>query len=687
MCYDEVSCLERCNNFNDLDDVSAFKFAWKCSSKSYQETFPENPVTGTRVMGLLNQNDDPLLKHANKVYLPYCTSDAWWADTEIDLWDKPHPATRLGRPMQFRGQRVIQSVMSELVKRWGLGKNASRRDRLLLGGSSAGGRGAMVQLDYVPGMLGDASANVDVVGVLDSPLWIDEGQCSECVAHSGDPTARETRLGSVALPGRVERAYENFKPTHLGTECAQRFFLSSEKYKCFIGEYRLQYLQSKYLLVTSFYDTYQLAQSMGIWQPENEKDKEWADHIKDKMLNVMNDVYAAGHSTSQVAIHASPCPWHAQTTKWNLPWEGWNGVPVNNGTSWPQGMARSPSNTLMQLLNGNAASNIHSCRDYDDCKDAMNLNPGPCKSYRSPSPPPSPPAPPSPPPPSPSPPPSPQPQQPPPSPPPPSPPPPSPSPPPPPPPVRPPWPPGHKEPPSSPPLPPFPPSPESPPPVQPPPSSPPPTQPPSVPPSPLPSSPPPPPPPSPLPSAPPPPPYPPLDLDSDFVYTPQIIISTKDYDVTPICGGTLLTPWWVLTSQQCFQQYGQDETFFVHIFRWPRGSNPRQDQACKKTIAVLDIQHPWGFKAATNEKDVALLRLAESAEPCVDPSDPMDVMSLYDTVRCPNALGPSPQTRAELAFARAPGLRRRLEFDQPHRTRGRMGPRCGAGGLPAPRAS
>jgi len=75
--------------------------------------------------------------------------------------------------MHFKGRIVIESVLSDLVDQKGLGSGPFK-DTLIFGGGSAGGRGAMMHLDYVSEMLGpQASPNVDVVGFLDSPLWID----------------------------------------------------------------------------------------------------------------------------------------------------------------------------------------------------------------------------------------------------------------------------------------------------------------------------------------------------------------------------------------------------------------------------------------------------------------------------------------------------------------------------------
>ena len=75
----------------------------------------------------------------------------------------------------FRGASVIQNVLTELVEIHGLGSGANNRtDTLLFGGASAGGRGAMVHLDYVQQMVGTKAAkNILVRGFLDSPLWMD----------------------------------------------------------------------------------------------------------------------------------------------------------------------------------------------------------------------------------------------------------------------------------------------------------------------------------------------------------------------------------------------------------------------------------------------------------------------------------------------------------------------------------
>ena len=95
MCHDESSCNDRCRWNNE-------NVHWKCSSAGHgsRKAVPD---------GIFDA-DESLLKHANKVYLEYCTSDAHWANTE--KWSRPD-----GGLLQFRGQVVVQSMITDLVER------------------------------------------------------------------------------------------------------------------------------------------------------------------------------------------------------------------------------------------------------------------------------------------------------------------------------------------------------------------------------------------------------------------------------------------------------------------------------------------------------------------------------------------------------------------------------------------
>lgn len=64
-------------------------------------------------------------------------------------------------------------MLQSLVQVHGMGSNGSAA-KLIFGGCSAGGRGGMFSLDYVPGILASFGATeVTTVGLLDAALWVD----------------------------------------------------------------------------------------------------------------------------------------------------------------------------------------------------------------------------------------------------------------------------------------------------------------------------------------------------------------------------------------------------------------------------------------------------------------------------------------------------------------------------------
>ena len=122
MCYSESGCYSRCTNKPT-----------RCSSTSWGDDEKGG-------LGILLA-DDPVLRHAHKVYLRYCTSDAHWGNVQQAEW------TWNGVPMQFRGRRVVEAMLADLVATHGLGaspgttlaRRATLDARLLKEGAARGG--------------------------------------------------------------------------------------------------------------------------------------------------------------------------------------------------------------------------------------------------------------------------------------------------------------------------------------------------------------------------------------------------------------------------------------------------------------------------------------------------------------------------------------------------------------------
>ena len=96
--------------------------------------------------------------------------------------------------------------------------------RLLLSGCSAGARGAMMNLDYVSGILtaaGVAAGVVEVQGLLDSPLWVDVAPATPHIM----PLVNETQA-IYALVNPLER---------LGPLCDTTYPAEEDRWKCLFG--------------------------------------------------------------------------------------------------------------------------------------------------------------------------------------------------------------------------------------------------------------------------------------------------------------------------------------------------------------------------------------------------------------------------------------------------------------------
>jgi hypothetical protein len=145
---------------------------------------------------------------------------------------------------QFRGQRIVAAVLASLVQKQGMGNVTGTR--LIFGGCSAGGRGAIFNLDYVPDILaaaGAAPGAVDVVGLFDAGLWVDippavpgiiSQQCqTAALAEMANATARMSAGCLAAYPG-------------------------AESWKCLYGVYRMPFIETPYIMQESQLDTFQV---------------------------------------------------------------------------------------------------------------------------------------------------------------------------------------------------------------------------------------------------------------------------------------------------------------------------------------------------------------------------------------------------------------------------------------------
>ena len=252
-CWSPESCQQRCGTPASPKTSSSL-----CSST----TWP----TQVSLNGVFNAND-PTLQSANKIFVKYCTSDGHMGNTTAHGW-------------RFRGASVIQKVLTELVEIHGLGSGANNRtDTLLFGGASAGGRGAMVHLDYVRQMVGTKAAkNILVRGFLDSPLWMDLPSINPKFPGFNVTTAGVFHLANVS---------------HTDEKCIQQYSKTNEGWKCLMGQYRMPFVRTPYIISASQNDLFQTYEDIG-HPPMSNKDYQYMLHFanvtKTEMLqlNAMN---------------------------------------------------------------------------------------------------------------------------------------------------------------------------------------------------------------------------------------------------------------------------------------------------------------------------------------------------------------------------------------------------------------
>jgi len=113
-CWDEASCASRWQST-----------PFEMSSKGWKPTLA--------VGGVFSTYPDNPWRDSNKIYIAYCSSDAWAGNAV---------ASDATYGWSFLGQRIISSTLMDLQIRHGMPASPD----VIFGGCSAGGRGALFNL-------------------------------------------------------------------------------------------------------------------------------------------------------------------------------------------------------------------------------------------------------------------------------------------------------------------------------------------------------------------------------------------------------------------------------------------------------------------------------------------------------------------------------------------------------------
>jgi hypothetical protein len=186
---------------------------------------------------------------ANKVYVPYCSSDGWIGDAlaSSSTWG-----------WHFRGQRIVRETLRDLVSSAKMSVGAE----VLFGGFSAGARGMMNLVDMLHA---DLPADSIIIGAfLDSAYWVDV------------PSANNGYIGSL---NEQKEIYLHFNVSSvIPSSCLTAY--PNEPWKCTLGQYRMPFVQTPYILIASQYDTYQI----GKYSYSGDLSKMFANHTISNLL-------------------------------------------------------------------------------------------------------------------------------------------------------------------------------------------------------------------------------------------------------------------------------------------------------------------------------------------------------------------------------------------------------------------
>jgi hypothetical protein len=240
LCFSINSCNERNAQFPEL-----------MTSRGKPATFVGNGI----LSDLPAQNPD--FFNANHVAVPYCSSDLWSGDRE---------QSGATGGFEFRGLKIVRTIISDLRNRSGNNLNSARR--ILLTGTSAGGIGAMVHVDWLAGQFPGA----EVRGLNDAG-WTPAEALSLPIPDSAFPVQRALQLWN----GKPDASCVQANPN------AKYFCYSSAAYP---------FINAPLMVQMSQYDPVFLS-GLGVRFPFNTPEKVLADLFATAVRASLNDVEAA----------------------------------------------------------------------------------------------------------------------------------------------------------------------------------------------------------------------------------------------------------------------------------------------------------------------------------------------------------------------------------------------------------
>merc|ERR1719499_1551359 len=183
------------------------------------------------------------IRNAHKVEIQYCSSDGWMGRSDTG-------------PLKYKyqGSSIVEAVFQDLVSKYNLGKLNGQTTTVVFAGQSAGGRGAMFNIDYISNWFSlQKDLDVRLLGFLDSPYWIPM-----------DPL--HSYLVPLLEQARRIHVYAN-NSNVIREKCAQQY--PDSQHYCMFGYYTMPFVETPSVMESATFDTFQLGSNIGKWDPSN----------------------------------------------------------------------------------------------------------------------------------------------------------------------------------------------------------------------------------------------------------------------------------------------------------------------------------------------------------------------------------------------------------------------------------
>ncbi len=243
-CWSESSCNERYEDHK-----------YWMSSASWDEEMAQGGIFAT-------DGSSPW-GTANRVYVPYCSSDFHSGD--VGKSDQTFG-------FAFRGARIIAAVITDLLNKQGLAAG----DELLFGGCSAGAIGAMNNMDAVAAQL---PPGITMKGFLDAAALLDI-----------QPTGWSWSNELIPLQTLIQEVTSFIAPV-FPSYCQTEF--PGEEWKCLIGQYRMPLIKSvPFFMNAPQFDEFELMYDTDNYAPKTQAQYDFVEQFQTGTLALIRSLPA-----------------------------------------------------------------------------------------------------------------------------------------------------------------------------------------------------------------------------------------------------------------------------------------------------------------------------------------------------------------------------------------------------------